>query len=414
VLDNLASGVAADESVEVPIPGYICTDFARWQLVSGDRILEQPMTSVGGTIDNVVLTWTEDYIEDETVEVLYTRSWSINPANASASSTGTGYSAGNPFDYAADSYSSRPGNHKDQTKAWRSGTGAFPHSIVYAMDKQRVISYLSFCPEFYYDEANTEYISLVDEFEFYGSNSTNNASSDTGWTLLYSGSFEKKLSEEFRLTQTSGYLNYKIKVLSSKYNGSTQTGFSAIEMRESGSTRDESDNVISFQTSVSNNGGSTFGSWNTCTNGAAVTGVSAGVAASNLVIKLKPTLYTENQKYQPVVSSITLTENGEGAASLESITVTPSTPSIIAGNAQQFTATGTYDDDSTEDLTSTATWASSSTGVATITIGGLATGVAAGTTSISATLGAVSDSETLTVTAPPTITGGYSGTASRH
>lgn len=102
------------------------------------------------------------------------------------------------------------------------------------------------------------------------------------------------------------------------------------------------------------------------------------------------------------------------APDLTTITVTPSSPSISVGGTQQFTATGTYDDDSTSDITSLVTWVSSSTGVATITSGGLATGVAPGSTTISATLGGVSGNTTLTVSYPLSISGGYSGTASIH
>src|SRR5439155_11839338 len=67
------------------------------------------------------------------------------------------------------------------------------------------------------------------------------------------------------------------------------------------------------------------------------------------------------------------------------------------GKTQQFTATGTYSDGSTLDVTSSATWVSSNSAVATITVGGLATGVAQGTSQISATSGVVTGSTTLTV-----------------
>jgi hypothetical protein len=87
----------------------------------------------------------------------------------------------------------------------------------------------------------------------------------------------------------------------------------------------------------------------------------------------------------------------EGMITLSSIAVTPAGPSINAGASQQFTATGTYSDASTENLTSSVTWSSSQTGTATITSGGLATAIAAGSTTITATLGAISGNTTLTV-----------------
>src|SRR5262249_5348536 len=87
------------------------------------------------------------------------------------------------------------------------------------------------------------------------------------------------------------------------------------------------------------------------------------------------------------------------AAVLQSIAVTPANPSIAKGSTQQFTATGTFSDASTQNLTSQVTWASATPTVATITTPSLATGVNAGTSTISATMGSVSGSTVLTVTA---------------
>ena len=54
------------------------------------------------------------------------------------------------------------------------------------------------------------------------------------------------------------------------------------------------------------------------------------------------------------------------AAALTSIAVTPANPSVAKGLTQQFTATGTYTDGSTPNLTSQVTWASATASVATI------------------------------------------------
>ncbi len=89
---------------------------------------------------------------------------------------------------------------------------------------------------------------------------------------------------------------------------------------------------------------------------------------------------------------------------LTSIAVTPSTPTIAAGTDQQFTATGTYSDASTADISGSVGWASATPAVATISATtGLAHGVSIGTSTISASLGAVSGSTLLTV-GPPTLT----------
>ncbi len=87
------------------------------------------------------------------------------------------------------------------------------------------------------------------------------------------------------------------------------------------------------------------------------------------------------------------------SATLVSIQVTPTNPSIPKGTAQPFTATGIYSDHSTQDLTTQALWSSSNTSVAGISNEGLATSLAAGSTVISAALGNVSGTTTLAVTA---------------
>jgi hypothetical protein len=91
-------------------------------------------------------------------------------------------------------------------------------------------------------------------------------------------------------------------------------------------------------------------------------------------------------------------------ATLVSIQVAPSSVSITNGATQQFTATGTYTDNSTQDLTGIATWASASTAIATISnaagSNGLATSAGLGSTNISASYNAIaSPNAALTVVA---------------
>lgn len=87
-----------------------------------------------------------------------------------------------------------------------------------------------------------------------------------------------------------------------------------------------------------------------------------------------------------------------GPPNLASIAVSPQTPTVSAGQTQQFTATGTYTDGSTQTL-SGVTWTSGTATVATISNSGLATCLAAGTTMIRAVSGNISGSTMLTVTA---------------
>jgi hypothetical protein len=91
------------------------------------------------------------------------------------------------------------------------------------------------------------------------------------------------------------------------------------------------------------------------------------------------------------------------AAVLVSIQVTPTNPGLAKGTTRQFTATGIYSDHSTQDLTKQVTWSTSNTSVASVSnaagSNGLATALAVGTAGVGATLGYVSGTTTLDVTA---------------
>jgi len=101
-----------------------------------------------------------------------------------------------------------------------------------------------------------------------------------------------------------------------------------------------------------------------------------------------------------VLSIFSLAGCAKRRVTLVSIAVTPSNPSIFAGAPQQFTATGTYSDNTMKDITATVAWVSSDATKATISAAGLATGVAAGNTNITASLnGVTSPPDALTVKA---------------
>ena len=91
---------------------------------------------------------------------------------------------------------------------------------------------------------------------------------------------------------------------------------------------------------------------------------------------------------------------------LTSLTVAPTSVSLIQGQTQQLTATGTFDDGSTNNLTGTATWSTSASAVATVSTGGLVTAAATisnppGTATITATSGTVTATSTVTVNTGP-------------
>ena len=93
---------------------------------------------------------------------------------------------------------------------------------------------------------------------------------------------------------------------------------------------------------------------------------------------------------------------GSGAPAgptLSSIAVTPANSSVAQGMTQQFKAMGTYSDSSTQDLTATVTWTSSTTTVVTISATGLANGVGFGSTTVKAASGSISGSTPFSITA---------------
>lgn len=124
---------------------------------------------------------------------------------------------------------------------------------------------------------------------------------------------------------------------------------------------------------------------------------AATIAASGLATGVAAGSTTITATLGSVSGSASLTVSASGVT-LTSISVTPSTASISAGTTKQFIATGNYSDGSTQTLTTSVTWTSGTTSVATIASSGLATGVAVGSSTITATLGSVSGTATLTVT----------------
>jgi hypothetical protein len=93
---------------------------------------------------------------------------------------------------------------------------------------------------------------------------------------------------------------------------------------------------------------------------------------------------------------------------LTSVAVTPSTTTVAVGATTPLTATGTYDDNSTKDLTGSAAWSvttSSPNGAATVSNvapKGVVTGVFTGTATVQAAIGTISGTSAVTV--GPTLT----------
>jgi trimeric autotransporter adhesin len=118
------------------------------------------------------------------------------------------------------------------------------------------------------------------------------------------------------------------------------------------------------------------------------TGLVTGVAAGTATVTAKFGAVTQNAYLN--------------VETLSSIAITPATVSIAPGTQTQLVATGTLADGTTQDISSSATWISTTPTIATISdvLGstGWASGIAAGTTTIEAILDNQSASAQLTVT----------------
>ncbi|HEU4376729.1 MAG TPA: Ig-like domain-containing protein, partial [Telluria sp.] len=115
----------------------------------------------------------------------------------------------------------------------------------------------------------------------------------------------------------------------------------------------------------------------------ATSGVATGVTTGTSVI-------TAAFSGKSGSSTLTVTP-----ATLVSVALSPLNPSINIGAAQKFAVTGTFSDSTTADVTANSTFKSGTPAVATIDAAtGLALGVSAGPSLITATSGGISNSTT--------------------
>ena len=127
-------------------------------------------------------------------------------------------------------------------------------------------------------------------------------------------------------------------------------------------------------------GSATWESSDTTVASVGASGASAGVATP-----IKNGTTTITATYQGVSGTTVLTVSG---SALSSIAITPSPLSVAVGGHQQLTATGTWADSTTADITNQVTWVSSSDAKATVSNAagshGLFTAVAAGSVTVTA------------------------------
>jgi hypothetical protein len=120
----------------------------------------------------------------------------------------------------------------------------------------------------------------------------------------------------------------------------------------------------------------------------------AAVSSSGMALSKQAGATTVTAVSGTVTGSAALTVS---SAALVSIAVSPSNATVPKGETQQFAATGTYSDASTQDLTASAVWTTSAPSVATASSAGATAAQATGTATITATSGSISGNATLTV-----------------
>jgi trimeric autotransporter adhesin len=98
-----------------------------------------------------------------------------------------------------------------------------------------------------------------------------------------------------------------------------------------------------------------------------------------------------------LVTGCTCGEFFRDSSEVVGVSISPANTSIQPGNTQQFSATGTFPNGGTGDVTGQTRWTSSNPSVATIDANGLATAVAFGTTTISANCQCYEESTRLSV-----------------
>ena len=158
------------------------------------------------------------------------------------------------------------------------------------------------------------------------------------------------------------------------------------------------------------NFGSASASQGSCSGSDTVTcelGTIANGANATVTIVVSPTTVGTLSNTASVTGNVIDPNTGNNTATeettvnpptLQSLAVSPSDATVLVAGTLHLTATGTFSDASTQDLTATVTWASSDPAVATISSSGLASGVGEGTVTITATDPATSLSGTATLT----------------
>jgi N-acetylneuraminic acid mutarotase len=132
--------------------------------------------------------------------------------------------------------------------------------------------------------------------------------------------------------------------------------------------------------------------------------ISASVVATINSSGLVAGLFQGVATLQVSSGSVNATTNvNVASAALVSIAIGPASATIAVGTSQQYQATGTYSDGSTQNVTGFVAWSSATTTVATINSTGLVLSISQGSTTVTANFEAISASVPLTIGSPSLI-----------
>ncbi len=182
-------------------------------------------------------------------------------------------------------------------------------------------------------------------------------------------------AEVYMASQLSGLTSIAVTPASPSIGAGAQQLFTATGTFSNGN----SESLASVLWSSSNTGIATI------SNDTTDSGVAAGVTQGTATVTATALSVTGS-------ATVTVT-----APTLVSIQLSPQSPTIPMGATQQFTATGVYTDGSTQDLTSSASWSSSASVVATINSSGLAAGLFQGVSTIEVSSASVNTTTNLNV-----------------
>ncbi|HEV2490892.1 MAG TPA: Ig-like domain-containing protein [Candidatus Acidoferrales bacterium] len=204
------------------------------------------------------------------------------------------------------------------------------------------------------------------------------ASTNTQGTSTVSATFGKVTGTTLLTIARSNLVSLAVVPPTASIAANTTTVFKATGTFTDGSTQDVT-NTVSWSSSATT-----------------VASVSNNIPTEGTARGLTPGSSTITASSGKISGSASLMVT---SAVLNSITIAPLNLSVPLGVLQPFTATGTFSDGTTQNVTNTLTWMSSSPSVASITTSGLASAVNLGTTTISANSGTVSSATSLTVNA---------------